>query len=328
MDGEIGVESSPGQGSTFWVNVVLKKQLDSQEKVLIPPQNIQGRRIIIVDDNKTNLQILQRYIEAWGFVCDAAWSGNMALTLMHAAIKAKSPYDIVITDMDMPHMDGKALGKKIKADPKIKDVKMVVLSSRGMRGDAAEMKAIGFSAYLTKPVRRSQLFDCLLFVLSGKKDSKDKERQLITRHTIAESRNQDVRILIAEDNIVNQKLALRLMEKFGFRADAVTNGKEAVRSLEIIPYDLVLMDVQMPEMDGLTATKRIRDSSSNVYNHKIPIIAMTAHAMMGDRERCLDAGMNDYISKPINPGALQRAIERQLSHLSKEKTAEQVIPHL
>ena len=239
-----------------------------------------------------------------------------------------SPYDIVITDMDMPHMDGKALGKKIKADPKIKDVKMVVLSSRGMRGDAAEMKAIGFSAYLTKPVRRSQLFDCLLFVLSGKKDSKDKERQLITRHTIAESRNQDVRILIAEDNIVNQKLALRLMEKFGFRADAVTNGKEAVRSLEIIPYDLVLMDVQMPEMDGLTATKRIRDSSSNVYNHKIPIIAMTAHAMMGDRERCLDAGMNDYISKPINPGALQRAIERQLSHLSKEKTAEQVTPSL
>ena len=312
MGGRIGVESIQDKGTTFWFTVIFEKQHDMEEKALIPPVDIQDKRVLIVDDNKTNLEILQRYVEAWGLVCDAAWNGDMALTLLNAAVKSKAPYDIVITDMQMPHMDGKELGQRIKADPRLKDAHMVVLSSRGMRGDAAAMKKIGFSAYLTKPVRRSQLFDCLVLVLSGKSEIKARD-QLITRHTITEARKRNVRILIAEDNIVNQKLALRLLEKFGFRADAVANGKEAVHSLGMIPYHLVLMDVQMPVMDGLEATRVIRDPDSKVNNHNVPIIAMTAHALVGDRERCLEAGMNEYISKPINPNDLLKAIEEQLT---------------
>lgn len=319
MGGEIGVESVKGKGSTFWFTAYFEKQPDIDEKTLIPPDDIQEKRILIIDDNKTNLTIIQHYIEAWGFLCDAAWSPDMGLAMLHAAAKSKVPYDVIIMDMQMPHMDGKELGQRIKSDPKLMDTHMVLLSSRGMRGDAAEMKAIGFAAYLTKPVRRSQLFDCLILVLSGKGNIKSKDRQLVTRHTINEARKQNVRLLIAEDNIVNQKLALRLMEKFGFRADAVANGKEAIRSLEMISYDLVLMDVQMPEMDGFQATQMIRDPKSNVIKHDVPVIAMTARAMMGDRERCLEAGMNGYVSKPINPDELLKTIVEQLILNGKDK---------
>ncbi|MFC1820130.1 response regulator [Thermodesulfobacteriota bacterium] len=325
MGGEIGVESVKGKGSTFWFTVVFEKQLDVKEKELIPPANIRDKRILVVDDNKTNLQILQRYLEAWDFVCDPAWSGEMALTLMHAAVKSRAPYDIVITDMQMPIMDGRELGQRIKADPTLKDALLVVLSSHGMRGDAAEFKRIGFAGYLTKPIRRSQLFDCLVLVLSGKTQPQAKDSHLVTQHTIIEARKQMAHILIAEDNIVNRKLALRLLEKFGFRADAVANGREAVRSLEVIPYSVVLMDVQMPEMDGFEATRIIRDPDLKVLNHDVPIIAMTAHAMKCDKERCLEAGMDGYISKPINPEELLSAINKQLSITDNNKPVDEEV---
>ena len=213
----------------------------------------------------------------------------------------------------MPYMDGKDFGMKIKEDPSIPETKLIMLSSRGMRGDSADVKKIGFSAYLTKPIRRSQLFDCLVMVFGRKKDMEKSETSVITKHSVSEARKKNIKILIAEDNIVNQKLALRLMEKFGYKADAVANGEEAVRSLVMIPYDLVLMDVQMPEMDGFQATKIIRDPSSEVINHNVPIIAMTAHAMSGDRKLCLDAGMDDYVAKPINPEELLKTINTYTS---------------
>ncbi|MBW2015372.1 MAG: response regulator [Deltaproteobacteria bacterium] len=326
MNGEIGVESEEGKGSTFWFTAVFEKQTDVQEKVFNPPEDLLQKRILIVDDNKTNLKIMQGYLEAWGFVCDAAWSGEMALTMMAAASKYKAPYDLVITDWQMPRMDGRELGRKIKSDPALKDTLMIMLSSRGMRGDASEMKKIGFNGYLTKPIRRSQLFDCIVMVMSGRERTRLETAELITRHTIKETRKRRVRILIAEDNIVNQKLALRLLEKFGFKADAVANGKEAVRALELIPYDIVLMDIQMPEMDGIEATTVIRDPSSRVINHQVPIIAMTAHAMKGDRERCLEAGMNDYVSKPVNPNELYKAISNHLSPAAEEEANEKDKP--
>jgi CheY-like chemotaxis protein len=216
--------------------------------------------------------------------------------------------------MRMPVMDGAELGRRIKADPALKDVELIMLTSQGLRGDAAEMKAIGFSAYLTKPIRRSELFDGLVMVLQKRHpDAKKKKPELITRHSIDDAKRKKIRILLAEDNTVNRKLALHLLEKFGFQADAVANGQEAVQALSMAPYDLVLMDVQMPEMDGLEATRVIRDPASTVRDHAVPIIAMTAHAMIGDRENCLKAGMDDYVPKPIQPEQLFAAIHRQVA---------------
>jgi CheY-like chemotaxis protein len=173
------------------------------------------------------------------------------------------------------------------------------------------MQEIGFAAYLTKPVRHSEILGCLSAVLAGAAVA-HQEQPIVTRHTIREMRRGVVRILLAEDNITNQQVALGILKKLGLRADAVANGAEAVKALETIPYDLVLMDVQMPEMNGLEATRQIRNPHSGVRNHRIPIIAMTAGAMQGDREKCLEAGMNDYVSKPVSPQALVEALEKWL----------------
>jgi CheY-like chemotaxis protein len=233
--------------------------------------------------------------------------------MLREAVETADPFHLVILDQIMPEMDGEALGRAIKAKPALKETPLVMLTSWGQRGDAARVKEIGFSAYLTKPVKHSQLFDCLVTVLGKKPEStkEDGKPPLVTRHSLAEARRK-VRILLVEDNIVNQKLAMRLLEKMGYRSDAVSNGQEAVRALEMVPYDVVLMDVQMPEMDGYEATRVIRDPQSKVRNHEVPIIAMTANAMKGDRERCIEAGMDDYIAKPIEPQKLLEVIKTSL----------------
>ncbi len=313
MEGEIGVESQPGAGSTFWFKARFEKQPVDQKRVVLMPEEVRNRRILAVDDNQTNLDILAGYLNALGCSCDTARNGETALSLMRAVGKVGAPFDLVITDMHMPEMDGAELGRRIKSDPLLKDTLIILLTSRGMRGDAAIMKAIGFSAYLTKPIRRSQLFDCMARVLGdGKKEVKGEKRRLVTRHSLADDKIKKARILLVEDNTVNRKLALRLIEKFGFQADAVANGLEALQVLELAPYDVVLMDVQMPEMDGFEATRVIRDPHSAVRDHLVPVIAMTAHAMEGDREICLKAGMNDYVAKPVQPEALFASIERVL----------------
>jgi len=189
--------------------------------------------------------------------------------------------------------------------------RLVLMTSLGHRGDARQMEEIGFAAYLVKPVRQSDLFDSLSTVLARSPVSHAAQR-IVTRHVVREMRRGAVRVLLAEDNVTNQQVALGILKKLGLRADAVADGSEAIRSLETIPYGLVLMDVQMPEMDGFEATRRIRDPRSAVLHHGIPIIAMTAHAMQGDRERCLDAGMDDYVTKPISPQALAEALDRWL----------------
>ena len=201
---------------------------------------------------RTNLEILKRYMEAWDCYCDVAESGDIALSLMNAVAKVNAPFDAVILDMRMPGMDGAEIGKKIKNDSRLKDTTMIMLTSQGLRGDATRMKKIGFAAYLTKPIRRSQFYDCLVNVLGNKQLKPQKKRsQIITKYSLSDERIGNTRILLVEDNIVNQKLALRMIEKFGFQADVAANGKEALRALERFKYDVVLMDIQMPEMDGL-----------------------------------------------------------------------------
>jgi two-component system, sensor histidine kinase and response regulator len=314
MGGEIGLESRPCAGSTFWFTAHFEKQPQVREKALLLPENIRNKRFLIVDDNKTNLDILAAYLNAWGCICDVARNAEMALSMMHAVRKVQAPFDLVIIDMRMPEVDGAELGRRIKNDPGLRDTRIIMLTSQGIRGDAARVKAIGFAAYLTKPIRRSLLFDCLTTVLGESGQAVRAEKPpLVTRHSLYDDKIRRTRILLAEDNAVNRKLALHLLGKFGFQADAVANGLEALRALELAPYDIILMDVQMPEMDGLEATQAIRDPRSSVRNHQVPIIAMTAHAMQGDREMCLKAGMDDYVSKPIQPEELFTALQRQMA---------------
>ncbi|MFH1292697.1 MAG: response regulator [Pseudomonadota bacterium] len=334
MGGEIGVESQEGKGSTFWFTAVFEKQPGRREAEIVLPYDIREKRILVVDDNATNRQVLREQLRPWDCRVEEAESGQQALDMLQQALAESSPFDIALLDMQMPEMDGEMLGRKIKEDVDLKDTLLVMLSSMGQHGDAARMREVGFSAYLTKPVKQSHLYDCLATITSMKIEEESiPERPLVTRHSLADGRKRQVRILLAEDNMINQQVALHMIEKFGYRADAVANGREAVKALEMIPYDLVLMDVQMPEMDGLTATQEIRKrerssitghsslekdkgngqwqmaNDGNVATH-VPIIAMTAHAMKGDRERCLEAGMDDYISKPVEPQELLEKIER------------------
>jgi CheY-like chemotaxis protein/HPt (histidine-containing phosphotransfer) domain-containing protein len=188
------------------------------------------------------------------------------------------------------------------------------------------MKEIGFAAYLTKPVKTSQLYDCLTTIVDRETETRKgiSSESIVTKHSISEDQKRKIRILLAEDNMINQQVALNILEKFGYRADAVADGLEAVKALKMIPYDLVLMDVQMPEMDGFEATAKIRNPNSVVINHDVPIIAMTAHAMKGDRERCFKVGMNDYLTKPVDPKALLERLEKWLNLRKDDHPGDQV----
>jgi len=311
MGGEIGIDSLEGRGSTFWFTAVFGKQPRRERLDAPPPIDLRGVRILVVDDNATNRQVLAEQLESWGVRHAETGRAAGAVDILRAALAEGDPFRIAITDMQMPEMDGESLGRAIKADPAFGDMYLVMMSSFGKRGDAKRLKDIGFSAYLTKPVKQSQLYDCLAMILrGGAEPDKTPDTALVTRHTLHEARRRNVRILLAEDNPTNQQVAQSILEKLGFGADVVPNGREAIRALETIRYDIVLMDVQMPEMDGLEATRAIRSGKTGVPNPMVPIIAMTAHAMKGDRELCLEAGMDDYISKPISPRALAEALEK------------------
>ncbi|MCK4236764.1 MAG: response regulator, partial [Candidatus Krumholzibacteria bacterium] len=315
MGGEIGVESEEGKGSTFWFTAVFEKQPRGREIKLAPPDKIRSQRILVVDDHAMNRHVLTEQLMTLGCRFDEASSGVEALGKLHRAVEEGQAFDIAILDMMMPQMDGATLGRKIKEDSELADTMLIMLTSVGVRGDATRMKEIGFTAYLTKPIKRSHLFGCLAAVLGKKSELPGEEvsDSIVTRHSIEETRKRRVRILLVEDNITNQKVALHILKKLGYGADTAFNGVEAIRALEAIPYDLVLMDLQMPEMDGFEATRIIRDSESGVLNHDIPVIAMTAHAIKGDQERCREAGMDDYVAKPVKPQELLQAIEKHFS---------------
>jgi PAS domain S-box-containing protein len=311
MGGDIGVESDEGHGSEFWFTARLGIQPEEAQAEILPPANIRGVHVLIVDDNATNREVLIIQLKAWGVRAEETQDGPTALEALYREHNAGDPFRIAIIDMQMPDMDGTALARIIKADETLKDTHLVLFSSLGQRGDARKMEEIGFSGYLTKPARQDEIIDCLSAVLAGAAAARPVQ-PIVTRHAIREMRRSAIRILLAEDNIINQQVAVAILKKLGLRADTVANGVEALNALENLPYDLVLMDVQMPGMDGLEATRQIRDHKSAVRNHHIPIIAMTANAMQGDREKCLEAGMNDYVSKPVSPLALAEALEKWL----------------
>ena len=311
MGGQIGIVSEEGEGTEFWFTARFAKQGEREEFMSAPIAEIHGVRVLIVDDNATNREILMAQLLDYGVRSEEAQDGPQALQLLFSAKDSGDPFRIAIIDMQMPGMDGASLARIIKDNEKLKDVRLVLFSGYGTRGDARRMKELGFDAYLMKPARHSEIIGCLSALLSGS-FAPEQEKPIVTRHMLRELRRGVIRILLAEDNITNQEVAVGILKKFGLRVDVVANGLETLKSLESIPYDLVLMDVQMPEMDGLEATRQIRNPKSPVHDHQIPIIAMTAGAMPRDREECLTAGMNDYISKPINPKTLVEALDKWL----------------
>lgn len=313
MGGEIGVESEVGRGSRFWFTVRLGVGTAEDRAIPIVAKMLDGRRALIVDDNKTNRTILQQTLGRWGMETVSAPGGKEALALIEEGGSSER-FDLVILDFHMPEMDGMELACRIRERNVSEDLKLVLLTSAVSRGDGVTAREAGIDAYLTKPIREKSLRDCMLIVMGQGHSPQD---GLVTRHTPAEVRRRlAAHILVVEDNQVNQKVAARYLEKLGYRVDVVADGREAVDALKDPRYAAVLMDVQMPEMDGYEATAEIRRREVETGGH-VPIIAMTASAMKSDYERCLEAGMDDYISKPVTieilASVLDRWVERRVS---------------
>ena len=334
--GEMGVESEPAEGSTFWFTARFDKRPESAKSTIVAPRfDLRGLRVLVVDDNTTNREILHRQVLSWGMTNGMAQNGPSALEVLRSAAHDDAPFDLAILDVHMPGMDGIELAHAIRDDDALSATRLVLLTSIG-EDISEEARRAGADAWLTKPVKQSQLYDTLAIVMGAEpgeevsaprrhSSSQTTPSPLHAQSTNAESTGRPRgRVLLAEDNAINQKVAVRMMENLGYRADVAANGLEALEALSRGTYHAVLMDVQMPEMDGYTATREIREREGT--QHHTPIIAMTANAMEGDREKAMEAGMDDYVSKPVKLVELEAVLERWVSKVDEEEAKEDTTP--
>ncbi|HPV83782.1 MAG TPA: response regulator, partial [Nitrospira sp.] len=326
MQGRIGIESRPGEGSTFWFSVQLPEAALTTLPSTLSWDRLSGRRILIVDPNNRIRQVLQQDLAAKGLQCSGARNAGEAVNLAQTAATMQKPFDLALIELHLPDKDGFETARLLKDHAATSTMRLVILTTVGRRGDGTTARQLGINAYLTKPLRQTQLLECFCQVLDvAKIDAAPGEASLgtpplITRHTLGQaSTAATTRLLLVEDNPVNQKVACKMLEKLGYRVDVASNGQEAVAAHERMRYPLIFMDCQMPEVDGFEATALIRKMEGKSAH--TPIVAMTANAMQGDRERCLEAGMDDYVAKPVRPKDLQTVLDTWLvNHIDKTGT--------
>ncbi|WP_245537387.1 response regulator [Thiocystis violascens] len=331
MNGAIGVESRAERGSIFWFTAEFELPAVQPVAPLPTYADLKGGKVLVVDDHATNRLLAGTLLRSWGCRIEEANNGAEALEWLHQAARAADPFQAALLDLKMPAMDGLELGNLIKQDPEIRDTRLVLLTSLVARGDAARMQQAGFDGYLTKPLRQQLLHDCLALVMGREVATlRAAPPAIVTRHTLADinrqalgaSASSQARILIVDDNLTNQIVATGILKQLGYsRTATASNGLEALEALARDPYELVLMDGQMPDMDGFETARRIRLGEAGTANRDVPIVAMTALVMQGDRERCLEAGMDDYLSKPVQPLELAAAIAAQLAPASAPPSA-------
>ena len=314
MGGKIWVESEVGRGSQFHFTARMGVLHNKEIKIgtTAPAELLQDVRVLVVDDNETNRRILRGMLLRWQMKPTCANAAQAALEELSAAHEIGKPFALILTDMNMPGMSGFEMIEAIRKRPEWATATIMMLTSAGHRGDAARCKALGVAAYLLKPIRQSELREAIARVLGAQ--PKDGAIPLLTRFSLQDARapEESLRVLLAEDNLVNQRLAVRLLEKRGHRVAVAENGNEALKALEKEKFDLVLMDVQMPEMDGLEATAAIREKERGTGMRQ-PIVALTAHAMKGDREKCIAGGMDEYLTKPIRPQDLDQLLDKYVA---------------
>jgi two-component system sensor histidine kinase/response regulator len=310
MGGTIWVESKPGRGTRFHFTVRLAAADAHATRVgtIAPPEMLRGVKVLVVDDNRTNRGILEGMLKRWGMKSTLVEGGEEALVQLSIARESGEPFGLILTDMHMPKMNGFSLVERIRQNPQLITATIMMLTSAGHRGDAARCQELGITAYLSKPVRQSELREAIAQALGAKEQ--EGIIPLTMQFSVQDGRDPAafLSVLLVEDNAVNQRLAARLLEKRGHRVVVAANGREALAALESNAFDLVLMDVQMPEMDGIEATAAIRKKEQLGGNHQA-VIALTAHAMKGDQERCLAAGMDGYLGKPIRTQELDAILE-------------------